>query len=125
MFNTKLTTCFINNYIYCSQQYPCQQGPMVFVEEGAYSTFSYKFLLKDFCSRGFKRSYLINIVCSDKFHLINSWNFISDNLEVVVAKMKADAEKQFNKEHLIHSDGKCQNNQVCIYIYISRYRDRV
>lgn len=92
-------TCFQS--ISC-EQYPGQVGPMFFGDEGISYTFSFKFSLKDFHSRGFKRNYSINIISKDKVHLLNSWDFYCKNLEGIVSKLKSEAEACFVKEHAHH-----------------------
>lgn len=75
---------------------------MFFGDEGISYTFSFKFSLKDFHSRGFKRNYSINIISKDKVHLLNSWDFYCKNLEGIVSKLKSEAEACFVKEHAHH-----------------------
>ena len=48
---------------------------------------------------------MVNVVCTDKFLLFNSWLYLVENLEVLVVQLRADAEKHFNQEHNIHSSG--------------------
>ncbi|ESN94544.1 hypothetical protein HELRODRAFT_107810 [Helobdella robusta] len=89
------------------EQCPGQMGPLFYGDDGddsaaGYSTICYKFFLKDFHSRGFKRSYCINFQAQDKHYLLHSWRFLVKNLEVMVNELKRQAENNFNMEHAEH-----------------------
>jgi len=70
---------------------PGKEGPIFFGDEIRGHVLSYTFFLKDAQARGFHRWFSISVIMRDKFFLLNSWPFLVENIQTLVAALQAKA----------------------------------
>jgi len=79
---------------------PGREGPIYFGQDNNQGshTLSHTFYVKDSLARGFKRFYSIIVLMSDKMFLLNSWQFLVDNIKAIISKIQQSAFIIFNME---------------------------
>jgi len=79
---------------------PGREGPIFFGHESNQGshTLSYTFYVKDSLARGFQRFYSIVVLMSDKMFLLNSWQFLVDNIKAIISKIQQSAFIIYNME---------------------------
>jgi len=83
-----------------SEVCPSQEGAFMFGSQDDCYVIAYVFSLKDFQSRGSKRIYTLIYTSSDKFFLMQSFQFISGCMEAIVKYLQKCSKKVFSKETL-------------------------
>ncbi|XP_076331134.1 folliculin isoform X2 [Tachypleus tridentatus] len=77
---------------------PGREGPIFFGDDHRGHILSHTFFMKDSQARGFQRWYSIIIVMNDKIFLLNSWQFLVKNLQLIIHELQERANKVYDIE---------------------------
>lgn len=78
---------------------PGREGPIFYGDENNGYILSYTFYIKDSQARGLKRWYSIIVVMMDRIHLIQSWPFLVESIEKIIAHLQKSALSIYEADH--------------------------
>lgn len=91
---------------------PGREGPIYFGDNERGHVLSYTFFMKDSHARGFQRWYSVIMVMIDKMFLLNSWLFLTKNIQKLVSELQSLASKVYDAEQSEISQRTLRLNSV-------------